>query len=91
MRYKYIAKKQGDLVRSDIIHFKDQAYYAIHKNYKAGLGYRVGIILEIESKEKFEEEFRRHKRAGRICQEALVQWSDGSTSSVGLDTIRKVQ
>ena len=84
-------KKVGDLIKSDIIHFSEPEYYEIHRNYKAGLAYRTGIILEIESKEKFEEEFRRHKRAGRIWQEALVQWSDGSTSNVGLDIIRRVQ
>ena len=84
-------KKVGDIIKSDIIHFSDSEYYEIHRNYKAGLAYRVGVILEVESEEKFEEEFRRHKRAGRIFQEAIVMWSDGTTSIVGTDILQNIE
>ena len=81
----------GDLIKSDIIHFREPEYYEIHRNYSAGLAFRTGIILKIESKEKFEQEFRQHKRGGRIFREVVVRWSDGNTSCVGSNTLQKVQ
>tara|TARA_A100001515_G_C4591438_1_gene216106 strand:- start:5883 stop:6146 length:264 start_codon:yes stop_codon:yes gene_type:complete len=80
--------KVGDLVKSNIMYFHHGGDPIVLKRHDDSM---YGTVLEVEDEEKFEKEFRHHKRGGRIFLDVKVLWNTGKITVVQKNTLQKVQ